>query len=254
MPRPKKVDWVLVESRREQFDQRLKHGRTKILCGFDWWFERFQNDCLSFQAIGVEAGYKPEAAREAARQIFNRYFSDLLSNRPNGRIRQKFCSLKTSRLKSLDYTEAIPSVQKICRLASELGYKVELETKLYGNKYVVMATSIVVNGWHTKVYSHTGICWPNGKSGVPYFSTTLNRNVVKKYHFVIVYQEVPGPERVYIIPTSILLQCWPEEKALKVFNIPLVEEYRVYNNRHPQIDYAQYLNAWHLLKPNTADS
>lgn len=235
-----------IQVAKEKFDRRLRNKSTKIKHDFDWWFERFKNDCLPLSEIGKEAGFKPSAARQAAYLVFGEFFSDILPNRPNGRARQKFCAIKTRRFKLKDFSKVPSHIKKIVELLQSAGHKAELvPTAINPNGFhrfcATSSKMINVDGkWRVSVHSCT-------KSKIGYGKFTLTYDEVIKSDFVILYNNIVNyTEQIFILPVEVILGHWPKDVHFKWFYTPLMKK-TVFRGPNPKIDFWQYLDAWHLI-------
>ena len=109
-----------IESSRQAFEFRKQHSGTIASFSFEELLEIFRNDCLKFSEIGKQFG----VSRERIRQIYQHYFSQVIPRRPNGRVREKVCTLKKRSVKALDFFQDKRFSSLLERVAQE-----EIEAK-----------------------------------------------------------------------------------------------------------------------------
>lgn len=200
---------------------------------------QFFSGDLSF----AEIGRRIRRSRERVRQLY-KPVADLFPDRPNGRSRQKICTLRTNLQKAQDFSNAPTVLRKIAEIAQAHGYPVrKIPLSKSGNSVITFyTTSIRINGRVCTIHhlKNIGSLIPHCKS--TYTCLKLTRTKVEKCDFMIVLRQIGTTEQVFVVPTKILLGNW----GYGYFHIR-VQKISAHPNSHTRIDFWQYLDAWHLL-------
>lgn len=242
---PFELDDAKVVEARARFEANAQR-RHKDETTFDEYLELFANDCTSFASIGENRPKRLRLSREMVRLVYRKYFVDLFTRRPGGRVRQKFCALKTIKIKSRELpTDG--AIKEVAEAAVKKGLTFEKE-QIKGRSFPVFRKRVLwLNYKRCLVRLATEKWSPRGTKRF-YIPIWWSKNYLKSADFAVIVQKVLGyPERFFIAPTVDLLEIWGDKKTIGSFYIPL-EKLPVYQNIRPRIDWWQYENAWHLLK------
>lgn len=231
----------LIDRVRRRFEQnRAAQSNSKCQLGFEEFLTAFQNDCETFADIGARAG----VSREMVRQIYKKYFAELFPHRPDGLRRRKMCTLKRHR--DVVQTATLNGWKNVITdTARAEGLSVRrVQTK---GGIGPASNRLRINGKLSVSFYTTSIFHPRG-SRRGYSRAVLTRSTIISVRFVVILQELPGCEKkIWIIPSEILLQDWPQDKRRHTFYLPVDDTSRQSDNPH-KINWQQYDNAWDLLR------
>lgn len=231
-----------IQRARERFNRtRQERGfRCKLKIDFDELYELFRNDCNTFSGIAQKFGCTPENIR----QLYRKYFAHL-SRDKTGRKRQRTAILKRSRMQSKDFSKAPEILKDLAETALAKGLNVERIR--WQSSYGGFSTTILLINRKRCDIHHLSRA-RKGSLGAKrsYGCFSLSYGKLKEVDFVIIVQKVfPYPRRVFILPKALLKKFM--DKPRKCIYVPL-QKLPIYRNIQPNIDFWDYLEAWHLLK------
>lgn len=246
---------LISEARIQAARERFKKwpGPVKSKFTFNQWLELFGEFSNTFQNIAqivkTAPGKKVSCTKEAIQQLYVKYFAPLFRDCPNGRSRRRFYYLEQQAVRAEDFSGAPEMLREVAKIASVKECVVErIPVSFRGVLIQSFSTrSLLINGKRCDICRARHI-WmmPRGKRRYSRVNFCVNR--LRKHKFLIVLQEVENyPQRVFVIPISILLRRWRKRKKRQTLYIPL-KKYPVYHNRFRKLDVWQYLNGWHLLR------
>lgn len=231
-----------IQRARERFNRtRQERGfQCKLKIDFDELYELFGNDCNTFSGIAQKFG----CTRENIRQLYRKYFAHLFRDK-TGRKRRRTATLKRSRMQSKDFSKAPEILKDLAETALAKGLNVE-RIKRQSSYGRFSTTDLLINGKRCNIHSLSRARKgsPGAKQSYSCFSPSYGK--LKEVDFVIVVQKVfPYPQRVFILPKALLEKFM--DKPRKYIYVPL-QKLPIYYNIRPNIDFWDYLGAWHLLK------
>lgn len=249
MAKRRLIDKMRIQMARQKFMRRS--GPLKSRFSFEEWLNLFSQLSNSFAGIALMArtvpgkeGKEVVCTGEAVRRLYLRYFASLFPCFPSGRSRRKLYNLNQRALRARDFSEAPELLKEVAEIAKGRGFVVE---RVLTSNRSFASQSLVINGKRCDVHKTRNV-WAasGGKRKYAHLNVYFSR--LRKRRFLILIQEVENyPRRVFVIPTSLLLQGWKKGVKSRSLYIPL-ERYPVYRNHFPKVDVWQYLDAWHLLK------
>jgi hypothetical protein len=240
------VDCLVLRDAIKRFS---RHNKGSVLdrYPFEQWLAWFRQDCLTFTDIGEMTG----VTWENIRQIYMKYFAELIPRRPDGHTRQRMCAIKKwySRIEESS-AEMLSDVQKdIITRVSPYNYEIKLIPirRRKGSVAGLKRRSLQINGRICSIRVING-AFPTRKDCTNvYGRLTTQLKTLKEEDFLIISLSSIGfSKTAFVVPTSVLLDQFKPGQAEKRFYLPIIKR-PVYNNNEPAIDFWQYENAWHLL-------
>ncbi|MEK7175938.1 MAG: hypothetical protein AAB695_01010 [Patescibacteria group bacterium] len=218
---------------REWYERNRNHGNSKgTLPDFDTMLAKFSDDCTKFNDIAAELGL----TRERIRQIYQKYFSSIIARRPNGRTRQKVCTLKRRTVRVNEFFHSDSRYAPLLDRAAREG----IEAKpVFTHSAVAKHNKrrFLLNGLICKLLV---VSAPREHQERLCFKFSLTS--LEEIEFLILQAGVPE-SKFFVLPITTV---WPG----KSIYIPAGFRWLEYKNsgRRVKTDWFQYLEAWHLLK------
>ncbi len=221
MAKKKDRQYLTESEARTAFDKaqyRRSHRAT-----FDELLNVFREDCTNFTHIGKELGI----SREMVRRVYQRFFAGYLPRRPNGNTRRVVCTRKRHSQMVRTSLENDARLVHLFQKCLEKGINVDPVRSKNGLRH--NSRLIKLNGHVCKLLVGSEF------NGYYRFQVTN-----KKYDFLIL--QVQNGEEFLVIPASILNQS-------RVYIPTRLGRSSYHKKSAVKVEWLDYLEAWHLLKP-----
>ncbi len=245
MPKKREFDPILLSSLKNQFENNMRMT-GKRTATFEEWFSLFGSDCNNFSQIGRQLDY----TRERVRQIFKQYFAPLFSTRPNGRKREKLCTLKRRAVRVKNLLGQLPDTgitKEIAEIAKAKGCNVELiiQKNLSILRPHTLKWKLKIN---ERICSLHAINAHRQRATQKYGQVGILKSVVQSCDFYVIAENLPdSATRIYILPSAKLL-TFLGDKEVRYMYFRLNENTIRHGNYRKSFDPSIYRDAWHLLK------
>lgn len=221
--------------------------RRKYRTTFGEYLELFASDCKEFVQIAKSLSKDGEGpSKWAVGSNFHRYFEKLFPGRQGFRKRRKLCAIKKRRLCGIRKKKLSMATVEINR--DMLLHKVILVAKANGLDCCIIKKKrnpvVEVEGKRCKILFVASPWRANSRSNRLLTHQCISSVTLDKFDFLIIFQNVGGIQRFFVIPSQDLQVYSGEIKSLY---IPL-DKLPTYRNINSKINWWQYENAWYLLK------
>lgn len=185
--------------------------------------------------------------RQRIEQIFNKYFAPFMDRAMVRRRKRIAASQAANREAMVGRTYRLDLVRSLAE-AMGLEFRAIANEKFPNRVYHNIAW---VNDYKCGIQVSKTLSFPNPCGYRGYWRFAATRDTIERCDFMIFIAGATGEERIYIVPSSVLLETYSKGQYFKHITIPN-EEHEVYNNHGPKIDYWEYLNSWDLLGAKNA--
>lgn len=218
----------------EAFAKQRQNKNTILSLDFDRLYAEFSNDCKTFEDIAKSQG----VTRERVRQLYMKYFSQIIPRRPNGRARRKICTLKRRTLNKQERFFNYPAASALKSAVELLGL---------GIRVIKIETRIVsIEGKRCYFYVSRKARQVSPVNKKLYWRFPLNPSTLKRSEIIILALLENGNFRFFIVPVRQLPARFFE--ALRSLYIPQGGFNSKGRGRRSDFsDVLKYENAWYYL-------
>lgn len=231
-------DFSLLLTAKTRWESRRQYKGFKLK--FEDVFNLLTDNAVNFSMIADKAG----VSREYVRQLYGTYFSAFFPGLDGGHDRTKARTQErlNTKFRSSYWLNEIRPILESENIVVE-------KIKNYDPRHILLNSHYCIfhKGTQARLYS---VGHKRKKTPIQIAVESLTRA-----QFLIAIQDAPDKEkRIYIIPTEVILKAYlPRQRTARYINLYLPFELGLptYNKRSSRVDWAQYINAWHLLKERT---
>ncbi|MDO8565308.1 MAG: hypothetical protein Q7R67_01685 [bacterium] len=215
-------------------------GRLSALPDFDTMKERFQG-CDTLHEIASDIG----RTYQRVQQIFYVYFSKIIPRRPSGVVRRQVCLRKKRVVAATDSLLSDPDLAALLKKVSELGIEAKPIRRKQISNIKHLKKRLLLNNRSCRLV----ICNKTWRQmGREYWHFAV-RNAHEFDFQILQVNSVSGPQFL-VVPSEVM-----GGKSQTIY-VPADLKWSDYfkGNKKIKIDWLQYVEAWHLLKPKTAET
>ena len=141
----------------------------------------------------------------------------------------------------------------VSKTAQDLGHTVE-PLRVGGDGALMSKKLLRINGKLCCIHALATSSILSSGSSSEYLRLRISLSTLRRVRFIIVVQQTSRTPRFMVVPSLKLRKCFGKHETIKTFYIRADSPATTTKRQLPCVEFHDYIDAWHLLKPKDRPS